>query len=111
MNYLTGYDAWSFYVPQGVIVPLADEPPVWVGRGMDAQSAVLTTPLPRAHILSYADDYVESTVKHPMQFVASVLAERAISRQDSRPRTACRGHTCRRCPEELDPSQSDRHPP
>jgi Xaa-Pro dipeptidase len=79
MNYLTGYDAWSFYVPQGVIVPLADEPPVWVGRGMDAQSAVLTTPLPRDHILSYADDYVESTVKHPMQYVASVLAERGFA--------------------------------
>src|SRR5690348_10168097 len=80
MNYLTGYDAWSFYVPQGVIVPMRDEPPFWVGRGMDAQSAVLTTPLPRDHILSYADDYVESTVKHPMQYVASVLAEHGFSR-------------------------------
>ena len=27
MCYLTGYDAWSFYVPQGVIV-LPDEDPV-----------------------------------------------------------------------------------
>ena len=27
MNYLTGYDGWSFYVPQGVIVSLdMDEP-------------------------------------------------------------------------------------
>ena len=76
MNYLTGYDAWSFYVPQGVIVPLKDEPPLWVGRGMDAQSAILTTPLPRENILRYADDYVESTVKHPMQYVASVLSDR-----------------------------------
>ena len=76
MNYLTGYDAWSFYVPQAVIVPLREEPPLWVGRGMDAPSAVLTTPLPRENILSYSDDYVESTVKHPMQYVASVLAER-----------------------------------
>src|SRR5690348_5032981 len=76
MNYLTGYDAWSFYVPQGVIVPLKDEPPLWVGRGMDAQSAVLTTPLPRENILRYADDYVESTVKHPMQYIASVLSDR-----------------------------------
>jgi ectoine hydrolase len=79
MNYLTGYDAWSFYVPQAVIVPLRDEPPLWVGRGMDAQSAVLTTPLPREHILGYADDYVESTVKHPMQYVASVLADRRFA--------------------------------
>ena len=80
MNYLTGYDAWSFYVPQGVIVPLRDEPPLWVGRGMDSQSAVLTTPLPRDRILSYADDYVESTVKHPMEYVASVLADRGYAK-------------------------------
>jgi ectoine hydrolase len=79
MNYLTGYDAWSFYVPQAVIVALKPEPPLWVGRGMDAQSAILTTTLPRENILSYADDYVESPVKHPMEHVASVLAERGFS--------------------------------
>ncbi len=80
MNYLTGYDAWSFYVPQAVIVPLAPESPVWVGRGMDAQSAILTTSLPRDHILGYADDYVESPVKHAMQYIAGVLAERGFAR-------------------------------
>jgi ectoine hydrolase len=80
MNYLTGYDAWSFYVPQAVIVPLAPESPVWVGRGMDAQSAILTTTLPRDRILGYADDYVESPVKHAMQHVAGVLAERGFAR-------------------------------
>ncbi len=79
MNYLTGYDAWSFYVPQAVIVPITQEPPLWVGRGMDAQSAILTTTLPRENILSYADDYVESPVKHPMEHVASVLADGGFS--------------------------------
>ena len=24
MNYITGYDGWSFYVPQGVIISLSD---------------------------------------------------------------------------------------
>lgn len=75
MNYLTGYDAWSFYVPQAVIVPAAGEPPVWVGRGMDAESARLTTILPHDRILSYADDYVENPHKHAMAHVARVLAE------------------------------------
>ena len=79
MNYLTGYDAWSFYVPQAVIVPMKPEPPLWVGREMDAQSAILTTTLPRENILSYADDYVESPVKHPMEHVASVLADGGFS--------------------------------
>src|SRR5213082_3432782 len=80
MNYLTGYDAWSFYVPQAVIVPLKAGAPLWVGRGMDAQSAILTTTLPHDHILSYADDYVESTVKHPMQHVASVLGDHGFGK-------------------------------
>ena len=80
MNYLTGYDAWSFYVPQAVIVPLKAESPIWVGRGMDAQSATLTTTLPKDSILSYADDYIESPVKHAMQHIAGVLDERGFSR-------------------------------
>ena len=80
MNYLTGYDAWSFYVPQAVIVPAAAEPPLWVGRGMDAESARLTTNLPHDRIRAYADDYVEHPVKHPMQYVAGVLAECGYAR-------------------------------
>src|SRR5256714_13892051 len=73
MNYLTGYDAWSFYVPQAVIVPGNDDAPYWYGRGMDAQSAVLTTTLPRDHILSYTDDYVENPAKHPFEHLPSGL--------------------------------------
>ncbi|HVC77071.1 MAG TPA: Xaa-Pro peptidase family protein [Candidatus Micrarchaeaceae archaeon] len=80
MNYLSGYDAWSFYVPQAVIVPLKSESPIWVGRGMDAQSAILTTTLPKDSILSYADDYIESPIKHAMQHVAGVLEERGFAR-------------------------------
>jgi Xaa-Pro dipeptidase len=80
MNYLSGYDAWSFYVPQALLVPLAIEDPVWVGRGMDAASARITTYLPPANILSYADDYVESPTKHPMEHVAHVIRERGWDR-------------------------------
>ena len=35
MNYLTGYDGWSFYVHQGVIIGPSGDPVFW-GRGMDA---------------------------------------------------------------------------
>lgn len=34
MNYLTGYDGWSFYVPQVVLVALEHSAPIWIGRGM-----------------------------------------------------------------------------
>lgn len=75
MNYLTGYDGWSFYVHQMVIVALDGEAPIWVGRGQDANGARLTTFLGDGNIRGYADDYVQSTVKHPMQFVAQVVRD------------------------------------
>lgn len=31
MNYLTGYDAWSFYVHQMLIVIIDEPQPIWVG--------------------------------------------------------------------------------
>ena len=34
MSWLTGYDGWSFYVFQGVILT-HDGDPVWWGRAMD----------------------------------------------------------------------------
>jgi ectoine utilization protein EutD len=80
MNYLTGYDGWSFYVHQCVIVAAALDRPLWVGRGQDVNGARLTTILPRENIVGYTDDHVQSTVKHPMQAVARELAERGLSR-------------------------------
>jgi len=35
MNYLTGYDGWSFYTPQVVVIVLDEKEPFWIGRGMD----------------------------------------------------------------------------
>jgi ectoine hydrolase len=76
MNYLTGYDGWSFYVPQAVVVSLNQEQPIWIGRGMDANGARHTTFLSEDNIIGYPDDYVHSTVKHPMNFVAGEIKDR-----------------------------------
>ncbi len=76
MNYLTGYDGWSFYVHQGLLIALDQEEPVWLGRGMDANGARLTTCLSEDNIREYADDYVQSLVKHPMHFIADVIKEK-----------------------------------
>ncbi len=76
MNYLTGYDGWSFYVPQAVVVSLDAEQPFWIGRGMDANGAKHTTFLNDDHIIGYPDDYVQSATKHPMNFVAGQLQTR-----------------------------------
>ncbi len=76
MNYLTGFDGWSFYVHQGVIVIADQEQPIWFGRGQDANAARLTTWLGDENIKGYTDDYVQSLVKHPFEFVADIIKER-----------------------------------
>jgi ectoine hydrolase len=76
MNYLTGYDGWAFYVHQLLIVTLDEEEPIWVGRKMDANGAKVTTWLDYKNIIPYTDDYVHSSIKHPMDFVADILKEK-----------------------------------
>lgn len=76
INYLSGYNAWSFYVHQMLVV-MADQPePVWIGRFMDAIAARKTSCLSHENILAYSDDYVQNDVKHPMDYVADVLKEK-----------------------------------
>jgi ectoine utilization protein EutD len=76
LNYLTGYDGWSFYVPQAAVVVQEIEHPLWFGRGQDVNGARLTTVLPADNIVGYTDDHVQSTAKHPMQPLARLLQER-----------------------------------
>ncbi len=73
MNYLSGYDGWSFYVHQILILLIDQDQPVWVGRGQDGNGARLTTWLDGENIIAYTDDYVHSAIKHPMDYVADIL--------------------------------------
>lgn len=82
MNYLTGYDGWSFYVHQGLIIALDREEPIWWGRGMDGNGAKLTTWLSPDSIRPYEDDYVQNVFKHPMSFVAGIIKEHGWERKN-----------------------------
>jgi ectoine hydrolase len=72
--WLTGYDGWSFYVHQGVILTMEGEPRWW-GRHMDSLGALRTCWIAPDSIHGYADSYVQSTVRHPMQDLARILRE------------------------------------
>ncbi|UWQ93819.1 M24 family metallopeptidase (plasmid) [Rhodobacteraceae bacterium M382] len=67
--WLTGYDGWSFYVHQGVLLAM-DGDPIWWGRHMDSLGALRTCWMEADAIHGYADHYVQSTVRHPMQDLA-----------------------------------------
>ena len=60
MAWLSGYDGWSFYVHQAVIVTLHDDLRWW-GRRMDAPGALRTVYMAEAQIHSNHDDFVQST--------------------------------------------------
>ena len=75
MHWLTGYDGWSFYVHQCVLVP-PDGEPIWFGRGQDANGAKRTAYLSHDNIIGYPDHYVQSTERHPMDFLSGIIEER-----------------------------------
>ncbi|MEM1046098.1 MAG: ectoine hydrolase DoeA [Pseudomonadota bacterium] len=79
MAWLTGYDGWSFYVHQGVLMGQEGDP-VWFGRGQDANGARRTCYLSDADIIGYADHYVQSPDRHPMQVLALEIAARGGER-------------------------------
>jgi len=75
MAWLTGYDGWSFYVHQCVVLSLEGEP-FWYGRGMDANGAKLTVFMQHENIIGYPDDYVQNPEKHPMDNLSEILTEK-----------------------------------
>jgi Xaa-Pro aminopeptidase len=77
MNYLTGYDGWSFHTPQCALVSLEADEPVWIGRGVDLFGAQLTSYLKHENIEPYPDSYfVTHTDTHPFNFIADVVKQR-----------------------------------
>lgn len=75
--WLTGYDGWSFYVHQGVLLRLEGEP-IWWGRFMDSMGALRTCWMSADNIFGYADSYVQSTLRHPMQELAMRLHDMGL---------------------------------
>ena len=81
MNYLTGYDAHSYYVEQAVIVALEADEPLIITRKMDVACARFTTWLSSENMLGWPEDMVQSRLKHPMRFMTSVIRERGWGRK------------------------------
>jgi ectoine hydrolase len=78
MNYLTGYDGWSFYTPQVVIIALNAEQPICIVRQMDANGGRVTTFLADDNMIGYPDTYVQSTERHPMDWIAEEMTRRGM---------------------------------
>ena len=77
--YLSGYNAWSFYTPQILFVPL-EGTPVLAMREMDALGAHRTAVRYADDVLGYPETLVHRPDAHPMQWVAEQLRDRGFAR-------------------------------
>jgi len=73
--YLSGYDAWSFYVPQCLVVPASGELHFF-GRAMDAAGAASISALRPDQVHGYPEELVQRPDRHPFDWV--VDAARAV---------------------------------
>ncbi|MGY4281540.1 ectoine hydrolase [Bradyrhizobium sp. LM2.7] len=80
MNYLTGYDGYSDYVPQLALVCQDEEDPWLILREMDVACATVTSYLPRPRLLSYSEKYIGSSQRTPWQPIGDMIRERTKSR-------------------------------
>ena len=79
--YTTGYDGWSFYTPQMVIISINNEQPIWVGRAMDAVGAKFTSYLKKENIIPYPDKYVASKDHHPINYLSNIIKKKKMGKK------------------------------
>ncbi|GAB3111766.1 Xaa-Pro peptidase family protein [Janibacter alkaliphilus] len=77
LYYLTGYDAWSFYTPQVLVVPAEDDI-VLYARHIDAQGAHRTAWLPLEQIVGYPENHIHRPHFHPFDWVAFDMRRRGL---------------------------------
>jgi len=75
MAWLTGYDGWSFYVPQMVILPSSGSP-LWWGRTQDKPGARQTTWLTDDSLFDWPEAHVQHPDHHPVDALVSLLRDR-----------------------------------
>ena len=73
INYLTGYDAWSFYYTQCAIVHVNLEEPICFVRAQDAGGAYLKTYLKNENIIIYDEKYIHTWPSHPYDALVNLL--------------------------------------
>ena len=80
MGWLTGFDGWSFYTPQAVVVHMDETWPIWFGREQDAKSAHITTDLPAPNIVPFSEPLVHHATRHPFDELCDLIKARQWGR-------------------------------
>lgn len=75
LYYLTGYDAWSFYMPQVLLLDADTAEATFLLREMDANGAHRIT-VPGVELVGYPERLVHRRDEHPGDWMAAWLRER-----------------------------------
>jgi len=81
MNYLTGYDAWSFYYAQCVLVHINEDEPICFLRPMDAGGAYIKTYLQNKNIITYDEKCIHTWPSHPYEYLVEEIKRRKWDNQ------------------------------
>ena len=76
INYLTGYDAWSFYYAQCAIVHINAIEPIFFVRDQDAAGAYIKTYLKKENIIVYDEHYIHTWPKHPYDYLLKIIKDK-----------------------------------
>jgi len=76
MNYLTGYDAWSFYYAQCVLVHINEDEPICFLRDQDAGGAYIKTYLQDKNIIKYPEKYIHTPSSHPYEHLVEIIKQK-----------------------------------
>ncbi len=82
MNYLTGYDAWSFYYAQCVLVHVNEDEPICFVRAQDGGGAYIKTYLQEKNIIEYDEKYIHTWPLHPYQYLVEIIKKRKWDNQN-----------------------------
>jgi ectoine hydrolase len=81
MNYLTGYDAWSFYYAQCVLVHIDLNEPFLFVRDQDAGGAFLQSCWSQENIIVYAEKYIHTWPNHPYDYLIEIIKNKKWDNQ------------------------------
>ena len=76
MNYLTGYDAWSFYYAQCVLVHINEDEPICFLRAQDAGGGYIKTYVQHKNIIPYDEKYIHTWPLHPYQYLVEIIKQK-----------------------------------
>ncbi|PDT33402.1 MULTISPECIES: M24 family metallopeptidase [Sinorhizobium] len=78
ITYLTGYTTPSGYVPEGIIVLLHEEEPIFILRQMDAPAAIHQTFMSRDRIVAYPETLIGTPEKNGYDAIIDFMYEKGL---------------------------------